>query len=242
MQMDKIKIFISPNEKGSDRATHLALAASDDNRFDVPEFKDIPIDVLFQFRDKSFMAELKECPDYIASTLGISGHIALQYLDMAEAGHRCMFLVLGSDADVSQAIKDSLKTRYRGSELGFQIASYEKRLQDFEAQCEALRCPVDRWKAAPYSRLLSRVHKILTGASLAGYGPRPKDNEREIVACNCLFRGIGEKTLTEVLKEYRIALVPRKEYAKPIEEIKGVGEKRAKDIGKKIVMYYDGRL
>lgn len=254
----KIQVLMHTNEKGSGRDTALARAIMDDPRFSLPEFvSDINVDVQFRYGGHKwipelvgklgrkdyddavfFNCELKEAPDYVSTVLGPNGHGAMQYLDMAEAGQRCMFLVLGSDADVSNAIMDSLKTRYRGSELGYQIASYEKRLIDFEAQCEALGCPVRRWKAMPYSRLLSTTHKILTGASLAGYGPRPKANEREVFAANCLFRGIGEKTLAEVLKEYRLALVPRGQYARPVEEIKGVGEKRAKDLNSRIVMFY----
>jgi hypothetical protein len=161
---------------------------------------------------------------------------------MAEQGYPSIFLVLGGDQQVSAALKKDLYSRgFRGTELDFKLEESEDRIRDFEAQCFSLRCPVMRWQTNPYKRLLSTAHKVLTGGSLMGYGPRPQDHEREIVACNCLFRGIGEKTLTEVLKEYRIALVPRGEYALPPEDIKGVGSKRAADLEKRIVRYYDGR-
>lgn len=250
---EKIKVLISPNEKKSSRATGLVKAISDDNRFELPEFKEINVDVQFSIKNPAwievngelvdlpricFNVELKEPADYISSTLGPDGHIAMQYLDMAEAGHRCMFLVLGSDQDVSEAIYDSLKTRYRGQELGYQISSYEKRLIDFEANAEALAAPVRRWKASPYSRLLSTVHKILTGGNLAGYGPRAKENERELIAANCLFRNIGPETLRNVLQEYKVALVPRHPNPRPVESLPGVGPKRAGMLQERIVMVY----
>ena len=244
---EKITVLMSPNEKKSSRATGLARAIAEDNRFSLPDFQDIKTDLQFLYESniglRVFNAELKEPSDYVSTVLGANGHGAMQYLDMAEAGHRCMFLVLGSDADVSQAIKDSLKTRYRGSELAFQIASYEKRLIHFESLCEELKAPVERWKAMPYTRLLSRVHTILTGkTSMAGYGPRPKENEREVFAANCLFRGIGAETLAGVLKDYRVALVPRVAGARPVEELPGIGPKRACLLNERIVMVYGAGL
>ncbi len=266
----KIQCLISHNEKKSNRATGLAKAIAEDTRFELPEYQDINVDLQFSIKNPTwievngelvdlpricFNVEMKECPDYISSTLGPDGHIALQYLDMAEAGHRCLFLVLGSDWEVSRAIYDSLRgAGCQGSELAFKVSDYENRLRDFEAQCFGLYAPVVRWAIdkrklddeslrwpGPYKRLLSHVHKTLTGPSMAGYYPRPQENERELVSANCLIRGIGDKTWANVLREYRIALVPRAEYAKPIEEIKGVGPKRAEDLNKIVVMYYDGR-
>ena len=260
----KIQVLISPNEKKSSRATGLAKAIAEDIRFSLPEFQDIKTDLQFRidepdgsapvavcFDDRTgeeysepsawisriFNVELKEPADYVSSVLGTSGHAAMQYLDQAN-----MFLVLGSDTDVSQAIKQSLQTRYRGSELAFQISSYEKRLQDFEANAWALGCPVARWKASPYPRVLSTAHKILTGGSLAGYGPRPKENEREVFAANCLFRGIGAETLAGVLQDYRVALVPRVAGARPVEELPGIGPKRAGLLNERIVMVYGAGL
>jgi hypothetical protein len=256
----KIQIIMSHNERGSGRDTALARAVAEDARFELPEFADIPVDLQFKIEElqswpidrdyegklwrepemvqKTFSCELKTPADYLASALGNDGHLAMQYLDMAEAGHRCMILVLGSDEDVSQAIYDSLKTRYRGKELAFQVGSYEKRIQDFEANAEALMAPVRRWKARPYARLLSTAHKILTGASLTGYGPRPKEHERELISANCLFRGIGPEILSEVLHDYRLALVPRKAYARPVEEMPKIGAKRAAMLNSRIVMFY----
>jgi hypothetical protein len=73
---------------------------------------------------------------------------------------------------------------------------------------------------------------------MTGYAPKPADNEREIVATSLLFRGVGVKTLEPVLKDYKLALVPRGEYARQPLEMDGIGPKRAKMIEERIVMYY----
>lgn len=258
----KIKCLMSHNEKKSSRAAGLAKAIADDNRFELPVFQDINVDVQFSIKNPTwievngelvdlpricFNVELKEPADYISSTLGPDGHIAMQYLDGAN-----IFLVLGNDWDVSKAIRESCYGRYKGDELTFQIRDIENRLRDFEANAFALNAPVfrwgfdrrdipDEWKAPnPYQRLLSVAHKVLTGGSMAGYAPRPKDAERESFAANCLFRGIGHETLANVLREYKVALVPRKPNPRPVEDLPGVGPKRAGMLQEKIVMVYGG--
>jgi len=258
---EKIQILIDNNEKGSTRAHALILAAASDARFETPKFAELDVDVQFSYpilrevttfeddkprfietdRGKRYNCELKEAKDYVSTVLGNMGHGCLQYLAMAESGDLSMFLVLGSDQDISDAIYNSLRTRYRGKELSFQIGSYEKRLHDFEAQCEALHCPVERWEKAPYSRLLSRVAKALLGASLLGYVPRPEENERELVAASCLFKGIGPKILAEVLRDYDLCFVPKGDFARQPCDMPGIGPKRSEMIDKRIVMAYGFR-
>jgi len=264
--MSKIKVKMSFNERNSGRDTALARAIAEDTRFSLPEFADIKVDLKFigepihhghdllgeEYEENAFQCELKQADDYVITVLGKDGHGAMQYLDMAESGHRCMFLVLGSDWEINRAIYDSLHgAGYRGSELAFQVHDYENRLRDFEANAFALHAPVFRravdkrklddenlrWPH-PFQRLLSDAHKILTGGSLTGYGPRPKDNEREVMAANCLFRGIGSATLEEVLKYYQVSLTPRIDGARPVEEMPGVGKKRAELLNSRIVMIY----
>jgi len=217
MMREKIQILIDNNERGSTRTHALILAASSDVRFETPKFAELDVDAQFRynrgwgeygepkvvFRDPIdiYNVEFKETDDYVSTVLGKYGHGYTQYLAMAESGNPSMFLVLGSDQDVSDAIYDSLKTRHKGKELSFQIGSYEKRIIDFESQCEALHCPVERWEKAPYSRLLSRVAKVLLGASLMGYSPRPEENERQ-AACLKMAYGIGEKTAFALMADY----------------------------------------
>lgn len=248
----KIKAYIAPGE--AIRGQKLALAINEDPRFE-PMLIDseIPLDVQFRISEEHinpleipstdyvgfhvsgrkhktervFNTEFKEPADYVSSALGKDGHLFMQLLAAREAGYPCMVVVLGGDNQVTDAILDALQTRYKGKELGFNIASYESRLIDFEANCEAIGCPVRRWQVPPWQRLLSTAHKILTGGDLLGYRPRPAGNEREIVAASCLFKGIGPELMRNVMAEYRLGFVPRRTDAKPLSEIAGIGKKRA---------------
>jgi hypothetical protein len=214
---ERIAVYMSPNERGSDRARKLALAINDDPRFSLPDFREIDVDLQFSFNHgwgehgapkvvfqepiDYFNVELKETSDYVSSALGKDGHLYQQVLSMREAGHPAMIVVLGGDSQVSDAIMSALKTRYHGKELGFQIGSYESRLRDFEGQCFALGMPIMRWQTGQYKRLLSVAHKVLCGASLMSYKPRPADNERQTVAL-CMAKHIGEKTASALITEY----------------------------------------
>ena len=264
--MNRIKVCMAPGE--GLREQDLRIALSHDPRFDPLQIDSgIPVDVQFlvsepddnspvvhcmddrtgeeylepsEYIYKIFNCELKECSDYISSALGKDGHLYCQHLSMRESGHPAMILVLGSDLDVSNAIIDSLQTRYKGKELAFQISNYEARLQDFEARSFANGIPVMRWKARPFSRLLSTAAQVLGDPSMMSYGPKPAEGERDLVAASLLFRGIGAKTLEPVMNEYRLALVPKGEYARQPLDMDGIGPKRAKLIEERIVMHYGG--
>lgn len=224
---EKIQIFIDSNERNSDRANALILAAAKDARFAEPVFAELEVDVQFRYgghrwipelvgqlgrkdyEDALFYnVELKEPADYVSSALGKPGHLYEQYLSMAEAGCPCMILVLGSDDDVHKAIFESLLTRYNGQERVREIASYHNRLIHFESCCEALGCPVERWDSMPYSRLLSRVATKLEGkASLMDYRPRPAEEEREIAALAMLLgNGIGPEKAKAILEKFDLKL------------------------------------
>lgn len=247
---NKISLWIDSNERPPEneeerkkhRITHLISVASEDPRFDLEGFRSQDVDLEFSEGDRKFLVELKLPTDYIASALGPTGHLADQILTMREAGYPCMALVLGDDADVQAACLDALKTRYRGQERAFQLASYLDRLIDFEANAGAMGVPVMRWKSQPWRRLLSMSHKILTGGDLYGYRPRPAEGEREVVAASCLFKNIGPETWKKILVDYQVCIAPRNGYARPLEEIAGVGPKRAAMINPHVRMTYLDRV
>ena len=240
--MNRISVAISPNERGSDRAKHLALAISEDNRFMLPEFREIDLDVQFSLNREIFNAEFKEVSDYVTSALSPQGHLYMQLLAAREAGYRCGVVVFGGDNQVTEAIIDALKTRYRGKELAFNIASYESRLIDFEANCEAIRCPVWHWQASPWKRLLSHAHKILMGGDLLGYRPRPAEGEREIAAAAMCFKGMGPELMRVLLTDYQLCFAPRADYARPIEELPGFGKKRCELLAPHMRMIYANKV
>lgn len=239
MNHEKISIQIDSNERGSTRANGLILAAAKDPRFSVPSFAELDVDVCFLGKN-AYLAELKEPADYVSSVLGKNGHLYQQYLSMAEAGQPCMILVLGSDDDVHKAIFESLMTRYHGQERMYQIASYEKRLIDFEANAEVLGCPVERWDSMPYSRLLSRVAKKLEGkASLMDYRPRPAEEERKVAALAMLLgNGIGPEKAKAILEKFSLELTARWDEDADCEyrltDCDGIGPKLEKRIKEKI--------
>lgn len=261
-----ISVVMSSNEQGSKRAAGLANALLDDSRFEWAGYENIPVDLQFVVEEdhinplelcspgvvgwhrgkghskitKMFNVELKESADYIASALGPSGHLYSQVLTMREMGHPCMVLVLGSDEDITNAIKDATKTRYKGQERAYQIGSYNDRLLDFESNCEALGCRVARWKASPWKRLLSTAHKVLTGGNLMSYRPKPANGERELAAASMLFagNGIGPKVLEPVLAEYKLCFIPRGDFARQPIDMDGIGPKRAAVIDQRVKMVY----
>lgn len=230
---ERISVFMSPNERGSNRAKALALAINDDLRFELPEFRETGIDLQFIHGENKFNVELKESADYIQSVLGKEGHLYQQILTMRETGMPSMVCVLGTDDDIQAAVKDALVTRYRGQELHSQIASYINRLYDFEANCYAVGVQVVRWKAAPWKRLLSLAHKTLLGGDLLGYRPRPAENERRISALAMLLgNGIGPAKAKAILEKFDIVLESKGGCA--LTECPGIGSKLADRICKKI--------
>lgn len=249
---DKITVQADSNESGSRRMADLANALEGDSRFDWGGYTSLDVDLQFNIEIKSskypislmqyFNVELKEPADYVASALGPTGHLADQILTMREAGHPCMVLVLGGDEEVQAACLDALKTRYKGQNLAFQIGSYSDRLIDFESNSEALGCPVRRWKSRPWKRLLSLAHKVLSGGDLYGYRPRPAQGERELVAAATMFKGMGPELMKKVLTDYQLCFAPRNGYARPIEEIPGIGKKRAAMINPHVRMIYLNRV
>jgi hypothetical protein len=251
MQGNRIRAFIAAGE--GVRAKKLALAVAEDPRFMPLEINaEIPVDVQFVLSEYSedypvvggkwirnavnriFNCEFKECADYIVSALGRDGHLYLQHLAMSEAGYRSIIVVLGGDNQVAEAIFQILKTQYHGDELKYEMESYKKRLFDFEAKCFASGIPVMRWQLDPYQRLLSHAHKVLTGADLMDYRPRPVEGERELCATCCLFKNIGPSLASTLLADYELMFCPRPG-ARAVEDLPGFGPKRASVIRSKIL-------
>lgn len=237
---NKIHILMDTNEKGSGRDKALASVAGDDPRFELDGFAELPVDLCFTLEEKSLQCEVKECSDYIQSALGKDGHLFLQYLAMEKTYG--MILVLGGDEQVSEAIRTSLWKRYKGKELAFNISQYESRLIDFEANAEALGCPVERWHNQPWKRLLSRADKLLNGGSLLGYRPRP-EGERDIAALCVLVPNVGPTRAKSLIDAYGSfgAFVSALQYEKlhgneikALCEVDGIGPKTAKAIAEAI--------
>ena len=246
--MSTITVFADGNEQNTDRMTNFGKVLMDDARFSWGGYKSLDVDLQFKrtwevsdtgLEDSIFNVELKECSDYLQSAFGNTGHLYQQILSMRESGHPGMVLVLGGDAEISAAIKDSVYSRYhKPQEIAWNIDSMEDRLIDFEANCEALGVPVRRWSTRPWRKLLSTVHKVLHGGNLTGYRPRPAENEREVVAASLMFPGMGPTLLAPIMEEYSLMLVPKRDDSRPISTFPKIGKKRQSMLDARTAMIY----
>ena len=247
--MSTIQAWADTNERPPEgqkkhRMTEFGEVLFADHRFEWKDYKSLDVDLRFEFEpgwektgkpNAYFNVELKTCSDYLQSVFGPSGHLYEQILTMRESGDPGLVLVLGGDEEVSEAIEKSAFSRYhKASERAWNIASTEDRLVDFEANAAALGVPVVRWQARPWKRLLSHVHKALTGGNLTGYRPRPADGERDLVAASLLFPGLGPTLLAPIMEEYSLMLVPKRDDSRPISTFPKIGKKRLEMLDKRV--------
>jgi hypothetical protein len=251
---------MAPGE--ADRQEDMEEAIKGDKRFSRLQVKaGLPVDLCFQvpvhighdllgteYYLKELHIELKTPQDFVQSVL--SGHLYNQTLAIREGMLHGCGVNLGALDAIQGAIKQSVKGQgLRKDEMARRIATTYARCKSFRKRSFLNGIPMFYQgddsgfmdQEDPFQNIKELAYDFLLDGSMIGFGTRPAEGERELGACNHWIAGAGPTTLKEVLKEYRLALVPRKEYAKPIEEIKGVGEKRAKDIGSKIVMFYGAR-
>lgn len=201
--------------------------------------------------------ELKRPIDFVQSVL--NGHLMDQTLSIRESGYNGCTVVLGTLDDIYEAIDKSNEKRLIDLPNGkkkFKFlnrddrsnanASTLLRLKSFKKRSMLNGIPIfwrgddsgffdsdDQWKD-----ILELANDYLTDGDMLGFRMRPANNEREVVAASMLTKGIGPETWRNILAEYQLQLLPRKDPAKPIEEIVGVGPKRAKVIGSLIRMVY----
>jgi hypothetical protein len=108
-------------------------------------------------------------------------------------------------------------------------------VEGFEANCIGVGIPVWRLKTDPWKRLLLRVRKILEGGDLSGFAPKPADGERKTVGLSILAgRGVGPKMAANILQRYNLCLILRDGYCGDLEDIPGIGPKRAETIMKNL--------
>jgi hypothetical protein len=250
--MQRIAVSMAPGER--DREQDLRIVLSHDERFEPLKIdSEIPVDLQFKIVEnigfyKILNIELKEPNDFVQSVL--NGHLAEQTMSIREDANDGCTVILGDQAEIYAALKDASKLRsgkyLRSDELRQTVAGNHLRCKSFRKRSFLNGVPVfwkgddsgffdgeDQWKD-----ILELAHDYLLDGSMMGFMQRPAIGERELVATSMLFRGIGAKTLEPVMAEYRLALVPKGEYAKQPLDIAGIGPKRAKLIEERIVMHY----
>lgn len=244
MKPSPILISLDTNEAMRPRADKIKQAVEADDRFLIwRTSEDLPFDLQFIGRERKalsaplFHVELKDFSedagsDYLSSIL--SGHLYEQILAARERQEPVAVVVLGDDNDVGAAIRKAASRAQGGHRVDpDKLMEYFRMVEGFEANCIALNIPVWRLKTDPYKRMLLRVRKILQGGDLAGFAPAPAEGERQAVAASILYRGIGPKTMKNLLNDYDLAFVS-KPGAREIEDIPGFGPKRAQMIAARV--------
>lgn len=247
MTLGKIQVRADSNEQGNSRMAKLALALQDDTRFKWKGYAELDVDLEFSLGHiAKFLCELKEPADYIASALSPSGHLYQQVLSMREAGHQCMILITDDWSEVMKANKDSCMKRGASSQIAenyMRIKSFKKRaylagVRTFYPGDDSGFFDGDNvWKD-----LLELVYDVFEDGKMLAFRPRPASGERELAASSMMFAGIGPETMRALLEEYSLCFAPRGDYAKPIEEIPGIGKKRAAAINPHVRMTYLNRV
>ena len=169
--------------------------------------------------------------DYLSSIL--SGHLWEQCLAAREIGGPFIIAVLGDDNDVGAAIRKAASRNHRVDPK--KLMQYFEMVEGFEANCLGLGIQVWRLKTDPWGRLLLRVRKILKGGDLSGFCPKPAERERMEVGLSILAgRGVGPKMARNILEQYNLRMVPKYAFIGVLEDIQGIGPKRAETIRQNI--------
>lgn len=225
VSQDVIHVTVDSNEMAGRRAAAIQAAVEKDDRFVFDGFISQLADLNFHLNGRTFWVELKECGDYISSV--VSGHLFDQILRIRESGDPGMVLVIGSDAQIEDSVVRSVSSRgRRGNRSRGDVRTYMNLIRDFEANAYALNVPVIRMDRSPCSRLLSIVHKLLTGADLISHRPRPAENERQVAALCMLVPGVGPERARAILKRMSfsdIALATEED----LRQVPGIGPRLA---------------
>lgn len=235
-----IHLSIDSNESMRPRADLIREAVQKDEHFEeIPPIEPLPFDLEFWAEDNitnAIHVELKDFSDagnsdYLSSIL--SGHLYEQVLAAREIGEPLIIAVLGDDNDVGAAIRKAASRKHRMDPK--KLMQYYEMVEGFEANCIGVGIPVWRLKTDPWKRLLLRVRKILEGGDLSGFAPKPADGERKTVGLSILAgRGVGPKMAANILQRYNLCLILRDGYCGDLEDIPGIGPKRAETIMKNL--------
>ena len=246
-----IHVSIDSNEAMRPRADLIRKAISADPHFkEIPPVEPMPFDLEFWSEGditKALHIEIKDFgqnngSDYLSSIL--SGHLWEQCQAAREIGEPFIIAVLGDDHDIQAAIRAAAGegrkggNGKRGKPACFDVdkfAQYSALVDGFEANCEGCQIRVIKLGYNQYPRLLLRARKVLEGGDLSGFCPKPAEKERMEVGLSILAgRGVGPKMAANILKRYNLCLIRRDGYCGDLEDIPGIGPKRAETIKRNI--------
>jgi hypothetical protein len=246
-----IHVSIDSNEAMRPRAELIRKAITSDPHFkEIPPVEPMPFDLEFWSEGditKALHIEIKDFgqnngSDYLSSIL--SGHLWEQCQAAREIGEPFIIAVLGDDHDIQAAIRAAAGegrkggNGKRGKPACFDVdkfAQYSALVDGFEANCEGCQIRVIKLGYNQYPRLLLRARKVLEGGDLSGFCPKPAEKERMEVGLSILAgRGVGPKMAANILKRYNLCLIRRDGYCGDLEDIPGIGPKRAETIKRNI--------
>lgn len=238
--MSAIQVCADTNESGGSRMKPFTDALNKDIRFAWCGYKSLDADLQFTQGDLTFNMELKEPSDYVQSVLG--GHLYNQCLTLRERGLPCAILITDEWSKVMEANRNACLKR-RASD---QIASNYLRLKSFKKRTllNGIRTfyPGDDSGFFDgdnvWTDLKEFVFDLFEGGDLTGFRARPTNGEREVVALSTLLPGMGPATLSPLLEDYTLRLIPRGEFAKDPGDYPGIGKKREAVLDKMICKVY----
>lgn len=250
-EVPMIHVSIDSNEAMRPRAELIRKAITSDPHFkEIPPVEPMPFDLEFWSEGditKALHIEIKDFgqnngSDYLSSIL--SGHLWEQCQAAREIGEPFIIAVLGDDHDIQAAIRAAAGegrkggNGKRGKPACFDVdkfAQYSALVDGFEANCEGCQIRVIKLGYNQYPRLLLRARKVLEGGNLEGFCPKPAEKERMEVGLSILAgRGVGPKMAANILKRYNLCLIRRDGYCGDLEDIPGIGPKRAETIKRNI--------
>ncbi len=250
-EVPMIHVSIDSNEAMRPRAELIRKAITSDPHFkEIPPVEPMPFDLEFWSEGditKALHIEIKDFgqnngSDYLSSIL--SGHLWEQCQAAREIGEPFIIAVLGDDHDIQAAIRAAAGegrkggNGKRGKPACFDVdkfAQYSALVDGFEANCEGCQIRVIKLGYNQYPRLLLRARKVLEGGNLEGFRPKPAEKERMEVGLSILAgRGVGPKMAANILKRYNLCLIRRDGYCGDLEDIPGIGPKRAETIKRNI--------
>ena len=244
-EVPMIHVSIDGNEVMRPRAELIRKAVASDPHFEeIPPVEPMPFDLEFWSEGditKALHVELKDftgqaTSDYVNSI--INGHGWEQCQAAREIGEPFIIAVLGDDHDIQAAIRKAAGHGEKGKRGAFDIKKleqYSALVDGFEANCEGCRIRILKLGYNQFPRLLLRARKILEGGNLEGFCPKPAEKERMEVGLSILAgRGVGPKMAANILKRYNLCLIRRDGYCGDLEDIPGIGPKRAETIKRNI--------
>lgn len=205
--MINIDVYMDSNESQSFRANRLAVATLDRPEFNLCGFKNLPVDLRFEYGDRAYNVELKEVADFWQSKN--SCRLGQQVMTMISLGEPGMVVVFGSIDEVVRNVprmqNDGIVATYRDKD------DMQADLNTARAMvADVMACNVPVWFMSydhdlSFQWLLSHVKHVFQGPNMASWLPRfPVDPTGYCILAS--IPGIGNVTAIGLLQRYETVM------------------------------------